>query len=307
MVFYSLPSGKLPKKTKVKRLKKIPTGYENKFYRDLGDLFDKYFDSNFQPDVISNASSEDVKNYFLATSDFGEGMQDDINMYPTRDRLNNMSFRFCLKLVLLSLSRVTYTLQKHDPITKNIFRRKIPFELVFKDISTFDAQNFIIGSWLKELDIGKKDIASTLTKKAPNSVDIKIQSKHEALKNNKNNFNSVFWPPPPPPPHQGPPLSPPPSPPLPTNFSTRPRPTPLTQLLSPPQNFSQPVIPSAPPLSPPPPYSFPRGTTNANTTWATKSGEAVLEKSEQKLVREIEEDVPSMYLRHQHLSLQMKY
>ena len=99
MGFYSLPSGKLPKKTKVKRLKKIPTGYENKFYRDLGDLFDKYFDSNFQPDVISNASSEDVKNYFLATSDFGEGMQDDINMYHTRDRLNNTSFRFCLKLV----------------------------------------------------------------------------------------------------------------------------------------------------------------------------------------------------------------
>ena len=187
MVFYSLPSGKLPKKTKVKRLKKIPTGYENKFFRDLGDLFDKYFDSNFQPDVISNASSD-----FNATSDFGEGMQDDINMYLTRDRLNNMSFRFCLKLVLLSLSRVTYTLQKHDPITKNIFRRKILLELVFKDISTFDAQNFIVGSWLKELDIGKKDIASTLTKKAPNSVDIEIQSKHEALKNNKNNFNSIF-------------------------------------------------------------------------------------------------------------------
>ena len=121
MGFYSLPSGKLPKKTKVKRLKKIPTGYENKFYRDLGDLFDKYFDSNFQPDVISNASSENVKNYFLATIDFGEGMQDDINMYLTRDRLNNTSFRFCLKLVLLSLSCVTYILQKHDPITKNIF------------------------------------------------------------------------------------------------------------------------------------------------------------------------------------------
>ena len=54
-------------------------------------------------------------------------MQDDINMYVTRDRLNNGSFR-----------------EKLDPIAKNIFRRQNPLELVFKDISTFDGQNPII-------------------------------------------------------------------------------------------------------------------------------------------------------------------
>ena len=47
----------------------------------------------------------DVKNYLLATSDFGKGMQDDINMYVTCDRLNKTRFR-----------------QKLDPISKNIFR-----------------------------------------------------------------------------------------------------------------------------------------------------------------------------------------
>lgn len=70
-------------------------------------------------------------------------------MHVTRGRLNNASFR-----------------QKHKPIAKNIFRRQNPLKLVFKDTSTFDEQNLIIGSILKGLDIGKKDIASTLIRKA---------------------------------------------------------------------------------------------------------------------------------------------
>ena len=72
----------------------------------------------------------------MATSDFAKGMQDDINLYVTCDRLNNASFR-----------------QKLDPIAKNIFRRQNPLELVFKDISTFDVPNSIAGSLLDELDI----------------------------------------------------------------------------------------------------------------------------------------------------------
>ena len=68
---------------------------------------------------------------------------------------------------------------------KKIFRRQNPLELIFKDISIFDAQNPIVGSLLKELDIGRKDIASTLTKNVTNSVDIEIQSRLNTLKNNK--------------------------------------------------------------------------------------------------------------------------
>ena len=86
----------------------------------------------------------------MATSDLAKGIQDDINLYVTLDRLNNASFR-----------------QKVDPISKNIFRRQNPLEFIFQDISTFDAQNPVVGSLLRELDIGKKDIASDLVKKAP--------------------------------------------------------------------------------------------------------------------------------------------
>ena len=69
-------------------------------------------------------------------------------MYVTRDRFNNASLR-----------------QKLNPISKNIFKRQNPLELVFKEISTFDAQNPITGSLIKELDVRKKDIASTLIRK----------------------------------------------------------------------------------------------------------------------------------------------
>ena len=68
----------------------------------------------------------------------------------TKDRINNMSFR-----------------QTLDPLSKNIIRRQNPLELVFEDISTFDAENPIVGSLLKELDVGKKYIASELIKKTP--------------------------------------------------------------------------------------------------------------------------------------------
>ena len=122
MPFYSLPTGKLHKKTKVERLKKIPPGYESRFYRDPGDPFDKSFNSNFQREIINDAPSGDVKNYLLATSNFGNGMQDDINMHVRRDGLNSASFR-----------------QKLNPIAKNIFRKQNPLELVFKDISTINA------------------------------------------------------------------------------------------------------------------------------------------------------------------------
>ena len=173
-------------------------------------------------------------------------MQENINMHVTRGRLNNASFR-----------------QKFDPIAKKIFRRQNPLELVFKDISTFDAQNSIVGSLLKELDIGKKDIASTLIKNVTNSVDIEIQSRLNTLKNNENNFDSNFRPPPPPPPSQGslPSLRPSPPP------SNRPRFSSTAPPLSPVQNIFQPVTPSAPPLSPPPPFPFLR-TTNTNATRA---------------------------------------
>ena len=67
-------------KKETKKLTKIPASHENRFYKTLDDPFDKTFNTLFQCDAIKNVPKEDVRNHLLATSDFGKGMQDDINI-----------------------------------------------------------------------------------------------------------------------------------------------------------------------------------------------------------------------------------
>ena len=54
-------------------------------------------------------------------------MQTNINNYVTSHRITNVSFR-----------------QKLDPRKKNILRKQNPLQLVFEDISTFEAEKPII-------------------------------------------------------------------------------------------------------------------------------------------------------------------
>ena len=116
MSFISLPTGRSHKKTETKKLKSFPAGYVGRFYRDLADVVDSAARSDFYWRIVYDVDipSEIVQKYLLATTDFAKGMQDNINLYVTCDRLNNASFR-----------------QKLDPISKNIFRTKNPLELVF--------------------------------------------------------------------------------------------------------------------------------------------------------------------------------
>ena len=111
-------------KEDTQKLKNFPAGYVGTFYRNLADRI--VTDSDFYSRIANDANipKEDVQKYILATSDFA------------KDRINDASFR-----------------QKLDPISKNILRRQNPLELVFEDISTFDAENPIVGSLLREIDI----------------------------------------------------------------------------------------------------------------------------------------------------------
>ena len=155
MSFISLPTGKLQKRIKTKKLKNFPAGYLGRFYRNLADNADNSLGSDFYGRIANDADipTDDVQKYLLATRDFSKRMQDDINHYVISDRINNTSFR-----------------QKLDPMAKNTLRRQNPLELVFQDILTFNAQNPIVVSMLRELDVGKKDIASELIKKNPAST-----------------------------------------------------------------------------------------------------------------------------------------
>ena len=83
MSFISLPTGKLHKKTKTKKLKNFPASYVGRFYRDLADNVDSFINENFHGKIANDANipSEDVQKYLLTTSDFAKGMQNDINLY----------------------------------------------------------------------------------------------------------------------------------------------------------------------------------------------------------------------------------
>ena len=147
-----LPTNKLYKKEKTERIKNFPASYVGSFYRSLADNIDNFVGSDFYSRIAadSDISKEDVQKYILATSDFAKSIQTDINHYVTRDRINDASFR-----------------QKLDPISKNILRRQNPLQLVFEDISTLDAENPIVGSLLREIDLNKKQTGSDFIKSLP--------------------------------------------------------------------------------------------------------------------------------------------
>ena len=95
MSFVSLPTGKLHIKTKTRKLNNFPAGYVGRFYRNLPQNFNSAAGPEFYNHIAANTNipAEDVQKYLFANSNFGKGMQDDINLYVTHDRLNNASFR----------------------------------------------------------------------------------------------------------------------------------------------------------------------------------------------------------------------
>ena len=131
-----MPTNGLYKKEDTRQLNNFPAGYVGSFYRNLADNIDIGSDFYSRITADANIPREDVQIYILATSNFAKSIQTDINHYVTRDRINDVSFR-----------------QKLDPISKNILKGQNPLELVFEDIYAFDAQNPIVGSLLREIDL----------------------------------------------------------------------------------------------------------------------------------------------------------
>ena len=130
---------------------------------------------------MTDIPNDDVQKYILATSDFAKSIQTDINHYVTRDRINDASLK-----------------QKLDPISKNILRGQNPVEVVFEDVSTFDAENHIVGSLLREIDLNKNQTDSDFIKSLPSqpgknlryTKDLTDQVTQRYNKKNDNNNNS---------------------------------------------------------------------------------------------------------------------
>ena len=74
-------------------------------------------------------------------------------------------------------------------------RRQNPLEIVFEEISTFDAENPIVASLLREIDPNKKQTDSDFIKSLPShpGKEFEIQKRIDRLRNiqkfNKNNNN----------------------------------------------------------------------------------------------------------------------
>ena len=168
-----MPTGKLHKKEKQKRLKYFPAGYVGNTYRNLADNVDTFLGSDFYGRITKDSDllTEDVQKYILATSDFSRGIQTDINHYITKVRKIDASFR-----------------QKLAPTSKNIIRWQNPLELVFEDVSTFNAESPIVGSLLREIDLNKKQTDSDLIKSLPSQPgkEFEIKKRLDSLRNIKN-------------------------------------------------------------------------------------------------------------------------
>ena len=182
--FYLLPTNKLYKKENTKQLKNFPAGYVGSLYRNLADNIDESSDFYSRITADADIPREDVQKYILATSGFAKSIQTDINHYVTRDRINDASSR-----------------QRLDTISKNILRRQNTLELVFEDISTFDAENRIVGSLLRKIDIKKKQSDSDFIKLLPShpGKEFEIKKTLDKLRgintsfsnnNNSNNTNN---------------------------------------------------------------------------------------------------------------------
>ena len=157
--FIFFPPNRIDKKEGAKRLNNLHRNFVKSFYKDWLDGRDFSQDTDFQQQLVHNAPSEDVKKYFLATSEFGEEIQGEIELYVMSSRLNKASFR-----------------RKLDPISKNVIKNQSSIELFFKDIKHFDTQNSVIGSLTMEVDLSKKKDLSKFLGKAPDIRDLEINS-----------------------------------------------------------------------------------------------------------------------------------
>ena len=159
-----LPCAKIHKKDPTKKLNNLPTNFVESFYKDWLGGIDFSEDTDFQQSIVNKTPSEDVKKFLLTTSDFGNEIQRELNLYRMDGKLNSAIFR-----------------RKLDPISKNVFRNESPIEFLFKNLKHFDAQNPVIGNLIKEIDIGKKKDLSKILKGAASIIDLELMLRLKGL------------------------------------------------------------------------------------------------------------------------------
>ena len=141
MSFYSLPRVKLHKKDEIKKLDTFSSDYSRLLYKQNAKDVDIDLPSVVAEQIVKGgqALTDNIIFFLLDTSNYGQEIQSDIDLYVTRGKHNKASFR-----------------KKLDPIEKNVWRTENPLALLLGYVSNFDAQNPVIGSLLREIDLEKK-------------------------------------------------------------------------------------------------------------------------------------------------------
>ena len=164
MLYIQLPYGNVKNNKQVQF--SLPSDYEeSQYYKKVP------FITNENPAVKNNISNllknkEDLKKWLLATSDYGNEIQQDLNVIVGYDeKFNNAIVRHSLN-------------QKDEAI----FRNPNPINVTFHDMKKFDLVNAVIGKLTAQVRAGKLTDYE-LTKKILEQCEIeKLQLRLDALK-----------------------------------------------------------------------------------------------------------------------------
>ena len=88
----SFPQNRIHKKEETIKLNP-PSNFTESFYKYFLDGIDFSQDNNFQQQPANNSLCKVVKNFLLATNNFGEEIQGELDLYVTNNRLNKASFK----------------------------------------------------------------------------------------------------------------------------------------------------------------------------------------------------------------------
>ena len=177
MSYISLPSGLIRKEKKVNL--DLPKKYGTSQQIKRLPYISKE-DRNFQNsiiDIVNNRS--DLKNFLLATSDYGRNIQENINAVVSDEKFNQAVVRRAL-----------------DQKNKGVFESPISLSVTFKDAKKFDIQNPIIRNLLSQINANKTSDAK-VKELLSQAKDEELQTMLDRLKkridksddNNNNNIN----------------------------------------------------------------------------------------------------------------------
>ena len=114
----------------------LPKNYgASQYFNRLHYLSDTN-DPAFQNSIIDTLNSRaDLWKYLLATSDYGQNIQENLNSVVTDGKLNDAHVRYVL-----------------DEKNKGVFNSSTPPSVTFKDAKKFDVQNPIIGNIISQVN-----------------------------------------------------------------------------------------------------------------------------------------------------------